>query len=64
MISELWEKYKGKQVRLIIIDGHYTRPRDGVFEDIDDSHIFLKIDGKSKPVPFSRSIIKRVELRE
>ena len=64
MISELWEKYKVEQVRLIIIDGNYTRPRDGVFEDIDDFHIFLKIEGKDEPVPFSRAIVKRVELRK
>ncbi|MCK5624984.1 hypothetical protein KAI04_04030 [Candidatus Pacearchaeota archaeon] len=64
MISDLWEKYKEKQVRLIIMDGNKIYPRDGIFKDIDDFHIFLKIEGKSKPIPFSRNTIKRVEIRE
>lgn len=62
--SKLWSEYKDKRVRLLIKDGLFTRPRDGIFKDIDDSHIFLEITENELPKPFLRSDVKRVEVKE
>jgi hypothetical protein len=59
--KEIWDKYKGKKVRLIVIDGYEVRPRDGIFLDYNETHVFLEIDGKTLPVSFLRSSIKRIE---
>ena len=64
-ISNLWKKFKNKQVRMMIRDGKFfPKPRDGIFKDIDSTHIFLEITEDSIPTPFLREEIKRVELRE
>ena len=75
-MEDLWEGYRGRQVRLIVEDvstnkfgetTNFPKPKDGIFIDIDRTHIFLKIVGKtgrSTIVPFSRDSVKRVELRE
>ena len=62
--SPLWKKYKNKKVRLIIKDGWLVRPRDGIFKDIDDTHLFILVDGETEAKPFLRNDIKRVELKE
>jgi len=62
--SKYWNKYIGKRVRLIVKDSKYVRPRDGIFVDIDDTHIFLLVDNAKVPKPFLREDIKRVELKK
>jgi len=62
--KKIWDLYKNKQVRLFIIDGEKIRPRDGIFLDLDETHIFILIDDKEEPVSFLRSSIKRVEVRD
>ena len=62
--SSLWKEYKDKKVRLIIKDGLFVRSRDGIFKDIDDTHIFLELVENQLAKPFLRSDIKRVELKE
>ena len=64
MISTIWNNYKGKKVRLIIKDNNLVRPRDGIFIDIDDKHIFLQSDKDKIPKPYLREDVKRVELKE
>ena len=61
--SIYWKNYKGKNVRLIIEDGKYPRPKDGLLIDYDDTHIFLQINDTEPPKPFGRLSIKRVDLR-
>lgn len=64
MENRTWNLYKGKKVRLFVIDNSKKiYPRDGVFEDYDNTHIFLKIDGKKIPSAFLKSTIKRVDLK-
>ena len=60
--SDIWQEFMDKKVRLIVKDGNIVRPRDGVFKDIDSTHIFLMINDSI--TPFLRSEIKRVELKE
>ncbi len=64
MISKIWDKYKNKKVRLIVEDIPHPRPKDGILIDIDDTHVFLQIQNKKTPVPFSKHSIKRIELKE
>lgn len=61
--SPLWKKYKDRQVKLIIKDGLFVRSRDGIFKDIDDTHLFLLIEGDEVAKPFLRCDIKRVEIQ-
>ena len=66
-----WNKFIGKNVRLIVEDTPHPKHKDGVFTSIDETHIFLEI---TKPdlvagkmvielVPFSRVSVKRVEVK-
>jgi hypothetical protein len=72
LTSELWMKFLGKQVRLIIEDGKFPAPRDGIFLDIDSTHIFLQVTRlkindsgvevtESVVKPYERRTIKRIE---
>ena len=63
-ISNLWKKYKNKKVRIIVRDIPFPKARDGVFKDIDESHIFLEIEEGQLPKPFLKDDIKRVEIKE
>ena len=60
-----WENLKGKQVRLIVEDSPYPRPKDGILEDVDETHVWLKIINKQTGIeeikPFSRVSIKRID---
>ncbi len=60
----MWKQFLNRKVRLIVEDGDYPRPKDGILVEVDDTHIWLKIEGKKLPVPFSRVSIKRVEDKE
>ena len=59
-----WNLYLNKLVRLIVEDGQYPRPKDGILVEIDDTHVWLIISGKKLPMPFLRSTIRRMELKE
>ena len=62
--SKYWEKFKGKKVRLIIIDYPHPKARDGIFIDYDSTHIFLQIGNDSEPKPFLRTSIKRIDKKQ
>ena len=62
--SKYWKELKGKKVRLIIIDGKKIKPRDGIFKDSDDTHVFLEITKGSFPKPFLKSNIKRIDIKK
>lgn len=64
MNNKHWKNYINKRVRLIIEDIPYPRPKDGIFIDIDETHIFLLLDNKEFPTPFLRTSVKRVELEK
>lgn len=64
MINKNWKTYKNKQVKLIVKDVPYPKTKTGIFIDIDETHIFLRVQGKAQPVPFERTDVKRVELME
>jgi len=64
MKEKIWDLYKNKKVRLYVIDGNKIRPRDGIFIDYDETHVFLTILSDSIPTPFLRSSIKRLEIKE
>jgi len=64
-MESAWKQWKGRKVRMIIED--YQLPpkaRDGVIVDITSTHVFLDIEGKSLPVPFLLTSIKRVDLKD
>ncbi len=63
--NSYWNELIGKEVRLMITDVPYPRPRDGVVMDVDDTHIWLKMEygTKEEIKPFSRVSVKRVDLR-
>ena len=42
----------------------FPKPRDGIFKDIDSTHLFLLVENNEVPMPFLREEIKRVELKE
>ena len=50
----------------MIIEDYQLPPkaRDGVIVDITSTHVFLDIEGKSLPVPFLLTSIKRVDLKD
>jgi hypothetical protein len=60
----LWNEYIGKKVRLIIVDEPFPKPKDGILIQEDKTHIWLEIDGKTTPVPFLKTTIKRVEIKD
>lgn len=62
-MNKNWLKYKGEAVRLIINDVPFPKPKDGIFIDIDETHVFLKLHINGEIMPFSRLDIKRVILR-
>jgi hypothetical protein len=62
MISKLWDKYKNKQVTLIVMDDNRVRKRDGIFLDDDDTHVFLQTEFEEEPVGFLKTSIKRINL--
>lgn len=61
--SSGWSLYIGKRVRLIVEDFPYPKPKDGILIDFDDTHLWLKLEGKQLPIPYLRSSIKRLEPR-
>lgn len=63
MVNKNWKIYLNKKVRLIINDYPYPVPKDGIFRDIDHTHIFLEI-APDKTIPFERSSVKRVEFKK
>jgi hypothetical protein len=65
MINKIWKEYKGKRVRLIIEDfNSFPKPKDGLFIDSDETHIFLQLDNKVTPIPFLKSSVKRIDIKE
>ena len=63
-MTDNWEKLKGKQVKLLIEDLPYPRQKDGIVDDVDETHLWLKItnkQGKEEIKPFSRVSIKRID---
>ena len=57
-----WKTLIGKQVRLIIEDTPFPRPKDGTIESVDDTHVWLDICGCI--TPFSRITIRRIEVKD
>lgn len=72
-MEKQWKHLIGKKVRLLIEDfNSFPKPRDGIFITIDDSHIHLQTERRDSVtgltrieiVPFLRSTVRRVELKE
>jgi hypothetical protein len=59
-----WKQYKGKIVRLIIEDTPFPKHKDGVFINSDSTHVFLKIIDKDLPIPFLKTTIRRVDIKD
>ena len=61
-----WEKLKGKQVKLLIEDTPFPKQKNGIIDDVDETHLWLKIINKytkkEEIKPFSRVSIKRIDL--
>ena len=57
-----WKTLIGKQVRLIIEDTPFPRPKDGTVDNVDETHVWLNIN--TKVIPFSRVSIKRIEVKD
>lgn len=59
-----WDMYIGKEVRLLIEDSPFPRPRDGIVTKATNTHLFLQVKGKQLPVPFLISTIRRIDVKE
>lgn len=66
MISKIWNQYLGRNVKLLIDDKPYPRMKTGMVIDIDNTHIFLKVNikGEEEIKPFLLSSIKRLDLND
>ena len=62
--SKLWEEYIGKRVVLIVSDIPYPRSREGIFVDHDGTHVFLQTEFSKYPIPFSKTSIKRIDIKK
>jgi hypothetical protein len=62
MKKELWDKYKGKHIKLLIEDVPYPKKKDGLCLDYDETHIWLQTDFSDEPIGFLKSSIKRIEI--
>lgn len=67
-----WKKFYGKKVRLIVEDTDHPKSKDGILNSVDSTHIWLYVE-KLNPikmvyekelVPFSRTSVKRMEVKE
>jgi hypothetical protein len=72
-MEKQWKHLIGKRVRLLIEDfNSFPKPRDGKFITIDETHIHLQTERrdsvtgliKIEIVPFLRSTVRRVEIKE
>lgn len=64
-MKNVWLQYIGERVRLMIEEHNgYPKPKDGVVEEVTETHIFLKIEGKEKLVPFLLTTIRRIDIKE
>jgi len=61
--DDAWNIYLNSIVKLFIEDlpNPYPRKKVGIMIASTDTHIFLKVYNKDKPVSFLKSSIKRVE---
>lgn len=64
-MTDNWDKLKGKQVKLLIDDVPFPKQKDGIIDDVDETHVWLKIKnkktGREEIKPFSRISIKRID---
>lgn len=63
-VVNVWEQYLNKEVRIMIEDSPFPKPRDGIFINYNTTHIFLKVINKELPVPFLITTIRRIDVNE
>jgi len=63
MTSEYWNQYLNKEIILIIDDLPYPKKREGLCVDVDETHIWLQTNIRKEPVPFSRTSVKRIDVK-